>query len=84
MKKKNEAVILAVEAEDIEAIRDFFSEWYTIEQLYETLAKSCTCIIYLSNKGMLSSEDKENLFRLVNQHELMIEHMKPFAERKED
>ena len=83
MKKRNEAVILAVEAEDIEAIRDFFSEWYTIEQLYETLAKSCTCIIHLSNKGMLNSEDKENLARLVNQHELMIEHMKPFA-RKED
>ncbi len=81
MVKKNEAVILA-EAENVEAIRDFFSEWYTVEQLYETLAKSCRCIIHLSNKGLLSGEDKEILSRLVNQHELMIEHMKPFA-RKE-
>lgn len=79
-KTKNEVI---ADLKNVDAIRDFFSEWYTTEQLYETLAKSCTCIIHLSNKGLLSSEDKETLARLVNQHELIIEHMKPFA-RKED
>ena len=74
---------LIAEAENVEAIRDFFIEWYSVEDLYETLAKACTSIIYLSNKNLISKEDKEVFSKLVNQHELMIEHMKPFA-RKED
>ena len=83
MEETKKAVIIA-EAENVEAIRDFFCEWYTVEQLYETLAKACTCIIHLSNKGVLSNEDKEVLSRLVNQHEIMIEHMKPFARKEEE
>ena len=73
---------LIAEAENVEAIRDFFTEWWSVEQLYETLAKSCTTILHMVNKSQLPDEDKKQFEELVNQHEMMIDLIKPFA-RKE-
>ena len=73
---------MIAEAENIEAIRDFFGYWYSVEQLYETLAKSCTTILHLVNKNQIANEDKQQFEELLNQHEMMIDLIKPFA-RKE-
>ena len=83
MSEKEKSQLIA-EAENVEAIRDFFVEWYTLEDLYETMAKACTTIIYLANKNVLCVEDKRTFEKLMMQHEMMIEHMKPFAARKEE
>ena len=74
---------MIAEAENIEAIRDFFNYWYSVEQLYETLAKSCTTILHMANRSDLPDEDKKQFEELLNQHEMMIDLIKPFA-RKED
>lgn len=74
---------LIAEAENIEAIRDFFSEWYSVEELYETLAKACTTIIYLSNRNLICEDDRKDFEKLVMQHQMMVEHMKPFAKKNE-
>lgn len=82
MEEKMKAEMIA-QAENVEAIRDFFCEWYTIKDLYETLAKACTTIIYLSNKNIICDDDKKVFERLVMQHEMMVEHMKPFLTKEE-
>ena len=82
MDEKQKSQLIA-EAENVEAIRDFFVEWYDLEDLYETMAKACTTIIYLANKNLLCVEDKRMFEKLMMQHEMMIEHMKPFAKKDE-
>ena len=82
MNEKQKAVIIA-EAETVEAIRDFFREWWTVEQLYETEAKACIAIMYVLDKVQLCDDDKKNIKDLLNQHMMMVEHIKPF-EGKED
>ena len=74
---------LIAEAENVEAIRDFFIEWYSLEELYETLAKASTTIIYLCNRNLICEDDKKVFEKLAMQHEMMIEHMKPFAKKDE-
>lgn len=74
---------LIAEAENVEAIRDFFIEWYSVEELYETLAKACTTIIYLCNRNLICEDDKKVFEKLVMQHEMMVEHMKPFSKKDE-
>jgi len=82
MKEEQKSQLIA-EAENVEAIRDFFSEWYSVEELYETMAKACTTLIYQLNRSShVCDDDKKVLEKFLMQHEMMIEHMKPFA-RKE-
>lgn len=78
MDEKKKAELIAA-AENVEALRDFFVEWWTAEQLYETAAKATVVLMHICQKMQLCSDDKEELMRLMNQHLMMIEHMKPFA-----
>ena len=75
---------MIAEAESIEAIREFFTEWFTLEQLYEAEARACITVLHLIGKNVLSREDEEELKNLLEQHQLMVERMKPFAPKKED
>lgn len=75
---------LVSEAENIEAIRDFFIEWYSLEELYETLAKASTTIIYLCNRNLICEDDKKVFEKLAMQHEMMVEHMKVFIRKEAD
>ena len=84
MNEKEKSLIIA-EAENVEAIRDFFVEWWSVEQLYETAAKVSNTIMYLMNRKEMCDDDRKDLQELMTQHLMMIEHMKPFAkQRKED
>ena len=80
----NEKAVITAEAADIEAIRDFFIEWYSVEELYETLAKASTTIIYLCNRNLICEDDKKVFESLVMQHEMMVEHLKPFIRKEAD
>ena len=76
---------LIAEAENVEAIRDFFVEWWSVEQLYETAAQASITIMYLMNRKEICDDDRKDLQELMTQHLMMIEHMKPFAKQgKED
>lgn len=77
--------LMIAEAENVEAIRDFFIEWWSVEQLYETAAKASHTIMFLMNRKEICDDDRKELQELMTQHLMMIEHMKSFAkERKED
>jgi hypothetical protein len=81
MEENKKAVIIA-EAENVEAIRDFFTEWWTVAELNWTASKVCATIIDLAARHKLSDDELEGLNELIQQHNLMIDIIKPF-ERKE-
>lgn len=83
MNEKEKSLIIA-EAENVEAIRDFFVEWWSVEQLYETAAKVSNTIMYLMNRKEICDDDRKDLQELMTQHLMMIEHMKPFAKKHDD
>ncbi len=85
MNEKEKSLIIA-EAENVEAIRDFFTEWWSVEQLYEAEAKAALALLHLTqlpNKVFCEDEIKA-IREALNQHLIMVEHLKPFAQRKED
>ena len=77
MDEKAKAEMIA-QAENVEAIKDFFTEWWTVEQLYEIAAK--TVVSILRNT---CDEDRKDFEELMRQHLMMIDLMKPFAENDE-
>ena len=82
MSEKEKSQLIA-EAENIEALRDFFISWWSVEELYETLSKASITILHIINKGDLCSDERMELQDLMQQHMMMIEHMKPFAKKDE-
>ena len=81
---ENEKSQLIAEAENVEAIRDFFVEWYDLESLYEAEAKAAIVALHLVENKMICEDDAKALSDVLNQHMMMVEHMKPFAARKEE
>lgn len=76
---------LIAQAENVEAIKDFFNEWWSVEQLYEAEAKAALALLHLVElpQKVLCSEELKALSEALNQHKIMVEHLKEFA-RKED
>lgn len=72
------------DAENVEALRDFFQEWWTVEELYGTAAKATQTLMYVVHKFHLCEEDREVLERFTNQYLMMVEHIKPFAGKEGD
>lgn len=75
---------VVADAENVEALKDFFYEWWTVEELYETAANAALSILHIMDKNVISNDDKEDLRKLMSQHMVMIEHMKPFAENRKE
>lgn len=82
MKEKMKAEMIA-QAEKVEAISDFFNEWWTSAQLYETSAKVSLTIINLIKRHQLTDSEVADFDEFMQQHSLLIDAIKPF-ERKED
>ena len=78
----NEKSQLIAEAENVEAIRDFFNEWWTVAELSETASKAYATIINLAARYKMSHDELKELDSLIQQHNIMIDLIKPFA-RKE-
>ena len=81
MNEKEKSLIIA-EAENVEAIRDFFIEWWSVEQLYETAAKVNSTILSLAKRHQISDAEIEDFDSIMQQHIMMIDIFKKF-ERKE-
>lgn len=77
--KKNEVI---ANAESVEAIRDFLSEWWSVSDLYESAAKASRELVYGISKGFISKDDAKEMSEMLEQHMMMIELLKPF-ERKD-
>ena len=82
MDEKKKAQLIA-QAENIEAIRDFFTQWYSAGVLFETAAKCTNNLLGLINRGAICDVERKDFEDFVDQHLMMIDLIKPFA-RKED
>lgn len=81
MNEEQKAKLIA-EAENIEAIRDFLTEWYSVADLYETAAKATSVMLRLichgSHNAAIDPEERKSLQDLIEQHLMMIDLIKPF------
>ena len=82
MNEKKKSLMIA-EAENVEAIRDFFISWWTVAELNETVSRVCATIINLASRRRLSVDELDVFDELIQQHNRMIDIIKPF-EGKED
>lgn len=84
MNDKQKAQLIA-QAENVEAIKDFFIEWWSVEQLYEAEAKAAIALLHLKQlPKVLCDDEMEMIDRVLNQHHIMIEHLKPFAGKEDE
>ena len=75
---------LIAEAENVEAIRDFFTQWWSVEQLYETAAKCSINLLDYINRGFICEEDRKVFEQLVEQHVMMIDLLKKFQSDEQE
>ena len=73
---------LIAEAENVEAIRDFFTQWWSVDELYETAAKASVTILGLIKRHQIQGDEVQELEELMQQYMMMVDTIKPFA-RKE-
>ena len=73
--KKNEVI---ADAERVEAIKDFLSECYSVSDLFETAANAGSVLLELVNLKALCQDDVKFLTRLIDQHVMLANLMKPF------
>ena len=69
-KTMKDAMIASVET--VEAIENLITDWWSIEQLYETAAKSASVFAELRENGMICTEDYKVIRDLYEQHLMMV------------
>lgn len=77
MTDKEKSQIIA-EAENVEAIRDFFEEWYSLETLYETAAKCTNNLLGIINRQQICDEERKDFQEFIDHHLMMIDLLKKF------
>ena len=75
---------LIAEAENLEAIRDFFTQWWSAEQLFETAAKCSINLLVLINRGAICEEERKDFEQFVEQHMMMIDLLKKFQSDEQE
>ena len=78
--EQKDAMIASIE--NVEAIEDFLSEWWTVKDLYEAAAKVSATILSLAKHHQISDAEIEDFDSIMQQHMMMIDIFKKF-ERKE-
>ena len=69
---------LIAEAENVEEIRDFFTQWWRAAQLFETAAKCSINLLALINRGAICEEERKDFEQFVEQHMKMIDLLTKF------
>lgn len=75
---------LVAEAENVEAIRDFFTQWWSAEQLFETAAKCSINLLSYINRGVICEEERKDFEQFVEQHMVMIDLLKKFQSDEQE
>lgn len=81
MDEKQKSQLIA-EAENVEAIRDFFAAWWSVDELHEAVAKVSCIILNMIKRHQILEPEIEEFENLLQQHMMMVDVIKPFA-RKE-
>ena len=82
MDEKQKAELIA-RAENVEAIADFFNNWWTLEQLWESSAKATTLILDIAQRQGMSHNDAHELVEFMEQHMMLIDLIKPFSNKND-
>lgn len=82
MKEEVKNKVIA-EAERTEAIKEFLNEYYSVSDLFETAANAGSVLLELVNIQAVSQDDLKYITRLIDQHVMIANLLKPF-EGKED
>ena len=77
MKKEvKDAMIASIEK--VEAIEDFLSEWYSVNDLFETNANAANILLNLSQKSVVATDELKTLRNLIDQHNMLANQLKQF------
>ena len=79
--KRKQQVIAQVE--NVEAINEFFTQWWSVADLYESTAKVVGTLMRVIGDANISTDEKKDVQDLIDQHLMMIDLIKPF-EKQED
>ena len=66
------------EAERVEAVKEFLSENYSVADLFETAANAGSVLLELVNIQALCHDDIKHITRLIDQHVMIANLLKPF------
>ena len=81
--EKKDAMIASIE--NVEAIHEFLSEWYSINDLFETAANAGLVLLDLSIRypKVIDNDDMKYLQRLIDQHVMVANLLKRFEHGEE-
>lgn len=82
MDEKRKQQVIA-QMENVEAIKEFFTQWWSVAELYESTAKALGTLMRMMENPAISKENRTDVHELIDQHLMMIDLIKPF-ENKED
>lgn len=74
--KTKDAMVAGIE--NVQAIEDFLSEYYSVADLFETAANAGSVLLELVNVKAISHDDLHYLTNLIDQHVMLAKLMKPF------
>lgn len=75
-KEVKDAMVAGIE--NVQAIEDFLSEYYSVADLFETAANAGSVLLELVNTRAISHDDLHYLTNLIDQHVMLAKLMKPF------
>ena len=76
--------LMIAEAERVEAIRDFFNQWWTMSELHETAARYSEEVLTLLTNHHIGEAEVKVFSELLEQHMMLLDLVKPFADGKEE
>lgn len=82
MDEKRKQQVIA-QMENVEAIKEFFVDWWSVADLYENTAKAVSTLMRVMENPAISTDEKKDVQDLIDQHLMMIDLIKPF-EKQED
>ena len=71
-----DAMIASIEK--VQAIEDFLSEWYSVNDLFETNANAANILLNLSQMSVMAPDELKTLRTLIDQHNMLANQMKHF------
>lgn len=68
---------------DVEEIKEFFIQWWSVADLYESTAKAVGVLMRVMKNPAISTDEKKDVQALIDQHLMMIDLIKPFEKQEE-
>lgn len=69
--------------EKVQAVEDFLSEWYSVNDLFETAANAGSVLLEMVNISAVANDDLQWLRKLIDQHVMMANLLKNFEKGDE-